>query len=259
MIVVVLKRELFAVVENLDSVKIKKKDMNGFLNAKGRRASLPRAKRNEDIREYANRTGYTFLDPDNILGDRAGCSCRCVGHNTGEGEGGIYEDFPDGIMIKCCGGRNCAHVPTFGGGAKQLIVEPLTNRVPSGVRPRPTSNKPPRRGKPVAKGSGRMIKTRKGLMLVNDIGNDIPVGKTSHPCCNGGNLCNSTFNCLDGSGSYPIVGCCGSTSYCSGLEGILGDACGGAYEIVPSPHTPNQQGSTNFRGRDLSNGGFTLR
>ena len=231
---------------------------NRKLNAKGRAASLPKARANEDIRDYSRRAGFKLSDPQGVIGERAdGCDCRCVGTPTGQ-TGGAYNDYPSGMFINCCGGKKCAWVGTFGARAGE--VQPLSalkKSRPSGGRP--LGGRPSKSGKAVARGSGKIRKTKNGMVLVNDIGDDIPVGKTSHPCCNGGNLCNSTFNCLDGSGSYPIMGCCDSLSYCSGLGAGEGNPCGGAYEIIPSPESPNLQGSTNFRGRDLTNGGFRLR
>ena len=224
------------------------------LNAKGRAAGLPKARRNEDIRDYARRAGINLSDPQGVIGERAACDCRCVGTGTGEG-GGAYSDMPNGTFINCCEGNKCAWVAKFGERAGE--VQPLSAL----KKPRPSGSRPSKSGKPVAKGSGKVRKTKKGLFLVNDIGDDIPITpqEQSHPCCNSGNLCSSNFNCLDGSGSYPIMGCCGSYSYCSGLGAGEGNPCGGAYEIVPSPASPNLQGSANFRGRDLSNGGFRLR
>lgn len=232
-------------------------------NAEGRAGSLPKPKRNEKVRDYANRIGYTLLDPDGLLGERAdGCKCSCQGSLTGSANpNGMYADFPDGFFMKCCGGRACAHVGAFG--ARELIVRPLPNSQKSsddrklnakGKRKRARGRRPAAKGKVIARGSGYK-RTKDGIVLLNDIGENINVGKTTHPCCNGGNLCNSTMHCFNSDQTYAVTGCCDTVSPCS-FEGF----CSGAYVIYQDPQPEaNTQGSTNFSGRDLSNGGFRLR
>lgn len=222
---------------------------NRKLNAKGRAAGLPKPKRNEKVKDYANRIGYKLIDPDGIITEREdGCRCTCMGSLTGDANpSGMYADFPSGFFVRCCGGRACAHVGAFREG--ELIVQPLNKRTKPSKGKRPAA-----KGKVIARGSGYK-RTKDGIVLLNDIGENINVGKTSHPCCNGGNLCNSTMHCFDSDQTYAVTGCCDSVSPCS-FEGF----CGGAYVIYQDPQPEaNTQGSTNFRGRDLSNGGFRLR
>lgn len=227
--------------------------MNGFLNAQGRRG-LPRPKANERINDYANRVGYRLVDPQGIL-ERAGCECRCVGDLTGEGEGAYNSMWPEGLFIKCCGGRNCAHVAVRSG---QLVVtDKKADSREKRSNARGGRGKAPRvKGKVIARGKG-VIRTKRGIALLTDTGDPIPV-EQSHPCCNNGNNCNATLTCLGSNESYNITICCNSISYCGGISDFS-SICGGAWEIIGTGATPNTQGSTNFGGRDMSNGGFRLR